>query len=78
MFDRWTLNRKLDWLKQTVGLSLPNHPNRSEPEATTDLLIGYADILGTDDNNKGTFIRPIRIPTNGQSRSQKQHPSTGG
>ena len=69
-----TLNQKLHWLKQTVGLSLPDHHSRSELEATADLLISYADILGTDDNRRGTFIKPIRIPTNGQSRSQKQHP----
>ena len=69
-----TLNQKLHWLKQTIGLSLPDHHSRSELEATADLLISYADILGTDDNRKGTFIKPIRIPTNGQSRSQKQHP----
>ena len=69
-----TLNQKLHWLKQTVGLSLPDHHSRSELEATADLLISYADILGTDDNRRGTFTKPIRIPTNGQSRSQKQHP----
>ena len=69
-----TLNQKLHWLKQTVGLSLPDHHSSSELEATADLLISYADILGTDDNRRGTFIKPIRIPTNGQSRSQKQHP----
>ena len=30
-----TLNQKLHWLKQTVGLSLPDHHSRSELEATT-------------------------------------------
>ena len=58
-----TLNQKLHWLKQTVGLSLPDHHSRSELEATADLLISYADILGTDDNRRGTFIKPISITT---------------
>ena len=66
-----TRNQKLHWLKQTVGLSLPDHHSRRELEATADLLISYADILGTD-NRRGTFIKPIRIPTNGQSRSQEK------
>ena len=70
-----TLNQKLHWLKQTVGQSLPDHHNRSELEATADLLISYADILGTNNNRRGTFIKSIRIPTNGQFRSQKQHPT---
>lgn len=69
-----TLDEKLTWLKHNTGLTLPNHPNRDELEATTNLLIRYADIIGTENGDKGTFIRPIRIPTNGQSRSQKQHP----
>lgn len=69
-----TLDQKLTWLKHNTGLSLPNHPNRDELEATANLLIRYADIIGTESSSKGTFIRPFRIPTNGQSRSQKQHP----
>lgn len=69
-----TLDQKLTWLKHSTGLSLPNHPNRDELEATANLLIRYADVIGTESSSKGAFIRPIRIPTNGQSRSQKQHP----
>ena len=69
-----TLDQKLNWLKRSVGLSLPNHPNRDELEATADLLILYTDIIGTENGIKGTFIRAVRIPTNGQSRAPKQHP----
>ena len=69
-----TLDQKLNWLKRCVGLSLPNHPNRDSLEATADLLIRYADIIGTENGIKGTFIRAVRISTNGQSRAQKQHP----
>lgn len=69
-----TLEEKLTWLKQNTGLSLPSHPRRDELGATADLLIRYADIIGTNNSEKGTFIRPVRIPTNGQSRNQKQHP----
>ena len=71
-----TLDPKLNWLKRIVGLSLPNHPNRNEFEATADLLIRYADIIGTKNGIKDTFIRAVRIPTNGQSRAQKTHPVT--
>ena len=77
-----TLNQKLHWLKQTIGLSLPDHHSRSELEATADLLISYADILGTDDNRRGTFIKPIRIPTNQrpvqEPKTTPYSPSTGG
>ena len=30
--------------------------------------------MGTENGIKGTFFRAVRIPTNGQSRAQKQHP----
>ena len=69
-----TLQRKLDWLKNNSKLTLPNHPNRDELEALVNLLLHYKDIIGTDDGEKGTFIKPVRIPTNGQSRNQRQHP----
>ena len=55
-------------------LSLPNHPNHDELEATADLLIRYADIIGTENSIKGTFIRVVHISTNSQSRAPKQHP----
>ena len=74
-YDR-SLEEKLQWLKLNTGISLPNHPNRDELEGVTNLLFRYTDILGTEDGDKGTFIRPVRIPTNGQSRSQRQHPIT--
>ena len=57
-----------------MGLLPLKHPNRDELEATADLLIRYTDIIGTENGIKGTFIRAVRIPTNGQSRAQKQHP----
>ena len=69
-----TLDQKLNWLKRSMGLSLPNHPNHDELEATEDLLIRYADIIGTENDMKGPFIRAVRIPINGQSRALKQHP----
>ena len=69
-----TLEEKLHWLKLNTGISLPNHPNQDELEGVTNLLFRYIDILGTENGDKGTFIRPVRIPTNGQSRSQRQHP----
>ena len=59
-----------------MGLSLPNHPKRDKLEATADLLIHYGDIIGTKNDTKGTIIRAVRIPTNGQSRAPKQHPGT--
>ena len=57
-----------------MGLSLPNHPNRDELDATTDILIHYVHIINTKNHIKGTFIRAVRIPTNSQSRAPKQHP----
>ena len=57
-----------------MGLSISNHLNRDELEATADLLIHYADIIGTENGIRGTFIRAVCIPTNGQTRAQKQHP----
>ena len=60
--------------KEVNILDPPNHPNRDELENVTDLLLRYIDILGTENGEKGTFIKPDRIPTNGQSRSQRQHP----
>ena len=68
-----TLDQKLNWLKWSVGLLLPSHPNHDKLEATAD-LIRYADIIGTKNGIKGTFIRAVCIPTNGQSHAQKQHP----
>ena len=69
-----TLDQKLNWLKRSVGLLLPNHPNRDELEATADLLIHYTDIIGTENGIKGTFIWAVDITTNSQSRAPKQHP----
>ena len=51
-----TLDQKLNWLKRSGDLSLPNHPNLNELEATEDLPIGYADIIGIENGIKGTFI----------------------
>ena len=67
------MDQKLNWLKRSGNLSLPNHPNRDSLEATADLLIRYADVIGTENGIKGTFIRAVRIPTNRQSRTPKQH-----
>ena len=47
-----TLDQKLNWLKWSVELSLPNHPNHDELEATADLLIRYANIIGTENGIK--------------------------
>ena len=69
-----TLEEKLHWLKLNTGISLPNHPNRDELEGVTNLLFRYIDILGMENEDKGTFIRPVQIPKNGQSRSKRQHP----
>ena len=69
-----TLDQNLNWLKQCLGLSLPNHPNRDELEAMANLFIRNADIISTEYGNKGIFIRAVRIPTNSQSRVPKQHP----
>ena len=69
-----TLEEKLHWLKLNTGISLPNHPNRDQLEGVTNLLFRFIDILGTENGDKGTFIRPVQIPTNGQSRRQRQHP----
>ena len=68
--------RKITPVKLNTGIFLPNHPNRNELEGVTNLLLRYIDILGTENGDKGTFIRPVRIPTNGQLRSQRQHPIT--
>ena len=68
------LDQKHNWLKWSVGLSLPNHPNRDELEATADQLIHYTNIIDTENGIKGTFIRAVCIPTNSQSHAQKQHP----
>ena len=67
------MDKKLNWLKRSVGLSLPNHQSRDELEVTADLPIRYAYIIGNENGIKGTFIRVVRIPTNGQSRAPKQH-----
>ena len=57
-----TLDQKINWLKRSVGVSLPNRPNRDELEVTADLLIRYTDIIGTENGIKDTFIRAVRIP----------------
>ena len=69
-----TLEEKLHWLKLNTRISLLNHPNWDELEGVTNLLFRYIDILGTENRVKGTFIRQVQIPTNGQSCSQRQHP----
>lgn len=47
---------------------------RDDLEVSANLLVGDADILDNEDKKKGMFIKSVRIPTNGQSCSQKQHP----
>ena len=69
-----TLEEKLHRLELNTGISFPIPPNRDELEGMTNLLLRNIDILGTENEDKGTFIRPVQIPTNGQSRSQRQHP----
>ena len=63
-----TLQDKLTWLKNK-GISLPSTNKKEELEAMTCLLYKYSDILGTEDEEQGTFIRPVRLPTNGKSKS---------
>lgn len=53
-----------------------SRPNQHHLAASANLLVSDADILGNEDNKKGMFIKSFRIPTNGQSCSQKQHPVT--
>ena len=69
-----SLPQKLKWLQEHMNVQLPQHPNRDELEQVADLLIDYQDIIGTEGSEKGTFIRPVRIPMTGASKSQKQHP----
>ena len=64
---RSNLQAKLDWLK-LKGVTLPSSRSKEELEAISTLLHRYSDILGTDDEEQGTFIKAVRIPTNGQSK----------
>ena len=63
-----TLQAKMEWLK-AKGITLPTSHKKEELEAVTCLLFKYADIIGTDDDDQGTFIRPVSLPTDGTSRS---------
>lgn len=60
-------------LEQNTGLSLPNYTNCDKLKNMANLFIQYTDIIGTENGEKGTVIKPFRIPTNGQSHNQKQH-----
>ena len=40
----------------------------NEIDIVTDLLMNYPEIIGSE-NNQGLFTQPVRIPTNGESRS---------
>ena len=62
------LQDKLEWLKQK-GITLPSTNKKDEIEAVACLLYKFNDILGTEDEEHGTFIRPVRIPTDGSSKS---------
>ena len=68
-----TLTDKLQWLKDELHLPL-EHEHRGELERFADLLIEYRAVFGVGDDTLGTFPHEIEIPTNGQSRSAKQHP----
>ena len=58
-----TFEEKLHWLNQNTGLKLPNHSNRNKLENVTDLLLHFIVFLGTENGEKGTFIKPVQIPT---------------
>ena len=63
-----SLQTKMEWLK-SKGILLPTSHPKEELEAITCLLYKYSDIIGTDDEDQGTFIRPVSLPTDGTSRS---------
>ena len=63
-----TLQDKMIWI-QNKGITLPSTAKREELEAVASLLYKYKDILGTEEGEQGTFIRPVRIPTDGTSKS---------
>ena len=63
-----SLQDKLAWL-QNKGITLPSTNKKDEIEAVASLLYEFNDILGTEDEEQGTFIRPVRLPTDGTSKS---------
>ena len=69
-----TFKEKSDWLKTNKNVKLPEGFKRHETEALVDLLLKHKDVLGTDDNDPGTFVRSVSLPTNGKSKSVGQFP----
>ena len=67
-----TLESKLKWLKDELEIDL-EHSNRAELESFADLLIEYKCVFGVGKDKFGTFPHEIKIPTNGESRSARQH-----
>ena len=68
-----TLKQKSEWLQKTKKVKLPGTFKKNELEALTDVLIKHSEVLGNEDD-PGTFIRSVALPTNGQSKSVGQFP----
>ena len=68
-------NSKTEWLESN-GIRFPVRTDKDNSKQiqegdiskVTDLLIQYKEILGSE-NNQGLFTHPVRIPTNGLSKS---------
>ena len=55
-----------NWL-ESKGIKLSKNSDE-EVRKITDLLMKYPDVIG-DETQPGLFIKPVKIPTNGQSKS---------
>ena len=66
-------NSKTEWLKNN-GIKFPDKSERlnrisnDDLGKITDLLMQYSEIIG-DENNQGLYTEPVKIPTDGSSRS---------
>ena len=69
-----TLADKIKWLESEKSVSFPAGFKRHELEELADILIKYEKVLGTEDGDPGTFVRTVKLPTNGKSKSVGQFP----
>ena len=68
-----SLNQKTEWLQNVKKVKIPINFKNKELETLCDVLIKHSDVLGNE-NDPGTFIRSVHLPTNGKSKSVGQFP----
>ena len=52
----------------------PNGFKKNKLETIPDILIKYEQVLGTEDEVSGLFVRTVNLLTNGQSKSVGHFP----